>query len=131
MGFRRAEIPYDRRARQHGKSAWSFWRRFRYLLDSTFAFSDLPIRILSFTGTAGMLLAVVLMIVVLFAKLTHKIQVPGYTATVLTVMFFGGLNALGLGLLGEYVWRTFQNTKGRPSYIVANRRQFQKKETGA
>ena len=131
MGFRRAEIPYDRRARRHGKSAWSFWRRFRYLLDSTFAFSDLPIRILSFAGMAGMLLAVVLMIVVLFAKLTHKIQVPGYTATVLTVMFFGGLNALGLGLLGEYVWRTFQNTKGRPSYIVANRRQFHKKEVGA
>jgi glycosyltransferase involved in cell wall biosynthesis len=131
MGFRRAEVPYDRRARQHGKSAWSFWRRVRYLLDSTFAFSDLPIRILSAAGTTGMLLAVVLMVIVLVAKLTHKIQVPGYTATVLTVMFFGGLNALGLGVLGEYVWRTFQNTKGRPNYIVANHKQFQKKETAA
>jgi hypothetical protein len=78
-----------------------------------------------------MILAVALMIIVLVAKLTHKIQVPGYTATVLTVMFFGGLNALGIGVLGEYVWRTFQNTKGRPTYIVANHKQFQKKETAA
>jgi glycosyltransferase involved in cell wall biosynthesis len=131
MGFRRAEIPYARRARRHGKSAWSFWRRFRYLLDSTFAFSDLPIRVLSFAGAMGMSLSVILMGVVLIAKLTHKIEVPGYTATVLTVMFFGGLNALGLGLIGEYVWRTFQNTKGRPSYIVAQRKQFQKKDVNA
>ena len=131
MGFRRAEIPYARRARRHGKSAWSFWRRFRYLLDSTFAFSDLPIRVLSFAGAMGMSLSVILMGVVLISKLTHKIEVPGYTATVLTVMFFGGLNALGLGLIGEYVWRTFQNTKGRPSYIVAQRKQFQKKDVNA
>jgi glycosyltransferase involved in cell wall biosynthesis len=131
MGFRRAEIPYARRARRHGKSAWSFWRRFRYLLDSTFAFSDLPIRVLSFAGAMGMSLSVILMLIVLISKLTHKIEVPGYTATVLTVMFFGGLNALGLGLIGEYVWRTFQNTKGRPSYIVAQRKQFQKKDVNA
>jgi glycosyltransferase involved in cell wall biosynthesis len=131
MGFRRAEIPYARRARRHGKSAWSFWRRFRYLLDSTFAFSDLPIRVLSFAGAMGMSLSVILMLVVLISKLTHKIEVPGYTATVLTVMFFGGLNALGLGLIGEYVWRTFQNTKGRPSYIVAQRKEFQKKDVNA
>jgi glycosyltransferase involved in cell wall biosynthesis len=131
MGFRRAEIPYARRARRHGKSAWSFWRRFRYLLDSTFAFSDLPIRVLSFAGAMGMSLSIILMLIVLISKLTHKIEVPGYTATVLTVMFFGGLNALGLGLIGEYVWRTFQNTKGRPSYIVAQRKQFQKKDVNA
>jgi hypothetical protein len=45
-----------------------------------------------------------------------------------TVMFFGGLNSLGIGLLGEYVWRTFENTKGRPGYVVARHQQFPGKE---
>ena len=50
--------------------------------------------------------------------------VPGYTATALLIIFFGGLNSLGIGLLGEYVWRAFENTKGRPSYIVARHVEF-------
>ena len=125
MGFRRGEVQYDRRPRKHGRSAWSFSRRLRYLLDSAFAFSDLPVRLLSGLGIAGITLSVVLASVVLFAKLTGGIPVPGYAATVVTVMFFGGLNSLGLGILGEYLWRTFENTKGRPSYIVARCEQFQ------
>jgi glycosyltransferase involved in cell wall biosynthesis len=125
MGFRRGEVQYARRQRTHGRSAWSFPRRLRYLLDSTFAFSDLPVRILSAVGLAGVMLSLVLASVVLLAKLTGRIRVPGYTATVLVVMFFGGLNSLGLGILGEYLWRTFENTKGRPPYIVSRHEQFQ------
>lgn len=124
LGFSRAEVPYDRRPRQEGRSAWGLARRLRYLLDSTFAFSDLPIRFLSLTGLAGLLLAVVLGVVVAGARLRGDIQVPGYAATILVVMFFGGLNSLGLGLLGEYLWRTFENTKGRPGYVVAHHRRF-------
>jgi glycosyltransferase involved in cell wall biosynthesis len=124
LGFRRGEVSYRRRPRLHGKSAWLFWRKLRYLLDSTFAFSDLPVRLLSFVGLLGMGLSVILAAVVIFAKLSGRIDVPGYSATVLLIMFFGGLNSLGLGLIGEYVWRTFENTKGRPSYVIARRREF-------
>ena len=124
LGFRRTEVPYERRPRAQGRSAWTLARRLRYLLDSSFAFSDLPVRLLSLVGLAGMILAVVLGAVVLYAKLRNQIPIPGYTATVLVVMFFGGLNSLGLGVLGEYVWRTFENTKRRPAYLVAHRRQF-------
>jgi glycosyltransferase involved in cell wall biosynthesis len=124
LGFRRAEVPYVRRARRHGRSAWSLRRRVRYLLDSGFAFSDLPVRLMSLAGILGMSLAAILAVVVLVARLRGNIPVPGYAATVLTVMFFGGLNSLGIGLLGEYVWRTFENSKGRPSYVVAARHEF-------
>ena len=118
LGFRRGEIQYDRRKRPYGRSAWTFARRLRYLLDSAFAFSDLPIRLLSFGGIVGLALSAALFLIVLYARLTGRIEVPGYSATVLAVVFFGGLNALGLGLIGEYVWRTFENTKGRPSSVV-------------
>jgi hypothetical protein len=96
----------------------------RYLLDSAFAFSDLPVKLLTAIGALGMALSVVLALVVVYAKVTGHIAVPGYAATVLAVMFFGGLNSLGLGLLGEYIWRTFENTKGRPGYVVAHHSTF-------
>ncbi len=124
LGFRRTEVAYERRARRHGQSAWSVARRVRYLLDSAFAFSDLPVKLLTAIGVLGMTLSVILALVVLYAKVTGHIPVPGYAATVLAVMFFGGLNSLGLGLLGEYIWRTFENTKGRPGYVVAHHSDF-------
>lgn len=130
LGFRRGEVSYSRRPRQHGQSAWSFTRKLRYLLDSTFAFSDLPVRLLSLVGLLGIMLSVLLASIVVFAKLSGRIALPGYSATVLLVMFFGGLNSLGLGVIGEYVWRTFENTKGRPAYVIAHHREFDgKKET--
>ena len=119
LGFRRTEVRYARQARRHGTSGWSFSRKLKYLLDSTFAFSDLPIRLLSFAGLMGMTVSIILAIVVLATKFAGRVQVPGYTATVLTVMFFGGLNSFGIGILGEYLWRTFENTKRRPEYVVA------------
>ena len=124
LGFRRAEITYERQPRRRGKSAWSFRRKFRYLLDSCFAFSDLPVRLLSFVGVTGIVLSIALGLVVLVSRVIGDIAVPGYAATVLTVMFFGGLNSLGIGILGEYLWRTFENTKGRPGYVVLSCAEF-------
>ena len=63
-------------------------------------------------------------IVIVVSRAIGNIAVPGYAATVLTVMFFGGLNSLGIGILGEYLWRTFENTKGRPGYAVFSRTEF-------
>lgn len=118
LGFRRGEVRYARKSRVHGVSAWSLSRKIRYLLDSTFAFSDLPIRVLSLVGLSGMLGSLLLATAVLIGRLSGQIDVPGYTATVLTVMFFGGLNSFGIGVLGEYVWRTFENTKQRPESLA-------------
>jgi len=118
LGFRRKSIPYVRRARPYGHSAWTLRRKLRYLSDSVFAFSDLPIRLLSLSGAAGLLVSLVLGIVVLTARLTGAIQLPGYTPTVLMILFFGALNTLGLGIIGAYTWRAFENTKRRPGYVV-------------
>ena len=125
LGFRRVALPYVRQAREIGRSAWTFGRKLKYLSDSVFAFSDLPIRWLLRAGLGGLLLSLVLSVVVVFARISGKIEVPGYAATVLLVMFFGGLNSFGLGILGNYVWRVYENTKARPNYIVARRENFE------
>lgn len=124
VGFRREAVPYRRRKREIGRSAWTFGRKLAYLFDSVYSFSDLPIRWLLRAGVAGLLLSVLLSAVVLAARLSGKIELPGYAATVLLVMFFGGLNSFGLGIIGNYVWRTYENTKARPNYIVARRQSF-------
>lgn len=118
MGGRRAFVPYTRRARKIGKSAWTFRKKMRYLMDSVFSFTDLPIRVLLASGCIGILASLLLGIVVLTAKITGHLAVPGYAATVLVVLFFGAFNALGLGIIGSYVWRAFENTKQRPLTIV-------------
>jgi polyisoprenyl-phosphate glycosyltransferase len=117
-GFRRTVIQYDRLERRHGKSGWTFRKKLRYLADSVFAFTDLPIRLLWVAGLLGMLAAVVLGALVVILRLAGAIGVPGYAATVLTVMFFAALNSLGLGIIGSYVSRTYENTKGRPYAVV-------------
>lgn len=124
VGFKRIEVPYVRQERRHGASAWSFSKKVKYLLDSVYAFSDLPIRALKWLGGTSAAVGAVVSVIVLVARLLGKIEVPGYTPIVLSVTVFGGLNAFGLGLIGEYVWRTFENTKGRPLAITASRHDY-------
>ena len=126
LGFKRGEVMYERRERQHGKSAWTLRKKINYLLDSIFSFTDLPIRLLTLFGLLGLLASVLLGLAVLLAKIFGDIAVPGYAATVLTVIFFGGLNSLGLGIVGTYAWRAFENTKGRPLAVVMATQQFNK-----
>jgi glycosyltransferase involved in cell wall biosynthesis len=125
VGFRRKAIQYERLKRQHGRSAWSFGRKVRYLKDSVFAFSDLPIRLLGWVGGLGLFTSVTIGLVVLVLRLAGKIAVPGYTATAILILFFGGLNAMGLSLLGEYLWRNFENTKRRPRFIIFQQHRFE------
>jgi len=124
LGHRRKLVHYQRAERQHGRSAWTMRKKLRYLADSVFAFSDLPVRLLIGLGALGMTSAVVLGVVVLAARLGGYTHVPGYTATVLSIFFFAGLNSLGLGIIGSYVWRAFENTKGRPSSVTMIKEEF-------
>jgi len=125
IGFRRAFIPYQRRAREHGKSSWSLAKKFRYLSDSFFAFTDLPIRLLLAAGVVGLVASVLLGVTVLVSKLFFSLAVPGYAAMATLILFFGGLNCFGIGVLGGYLWRTFENSKGRPNYVVLSREDFE------
>jgi hypothetical protein len=86
-----------------------------------FSFTDLPIRILTGLGALGLVVSVTFSLVVLYFRLRSAIPIPGYAATVLVVTFFGALNCFGLGVIGGYVWRAYENTKRRPNYIVASR----------
>jgi len=124
IGFRRSEVPYRRRARVRGTSAWTFMKKFNYFMDSVFAFTDLPIKLLLGLGTLGVFVSVLLGLIDIIGRLSGHITVPGYVSTILVVLFFGGLNMLGLGVVGSYSWRAYENTKRRPLAVIAREVNF-------
>lgn len=128
LGFVRKTYPYDRKKRFSGKSAWSFRKRINYLLDSVFSFTDIPIKAFLLVGTAGLAVSIIVAIAALIGKLSGSIQVSGYTALVITISFFGASTILGLGIVGAYAHRTYENSKQRPLSIVMNEVAFPEKE---
>jgi glycosyltransferase involved in cell wall biosynthesis len=124
LGFRRATVSYSRRPRQHGHSAWTLRGKLDYLMDSLFAFSDLPVKLLLGVGVAGLSVSVVFGLVIFLTSLLSSFDVPGYAATVTTVLFFGALNTMGIGIVGSYVWRAYANTQRRPLAVVMREYEF-------
>ena len=118
LGFRRAFVPYERRTRQEGRSAWTIAKRSRYALDSIFSFTDLPIKALLLLGVIGTTAACLAGATVFIAWMLGQIPVLGYTPLMLVISFFGGLTALGLGIIGQYLWLSLQNARGRPNFVV-------------
>jgi glycosyltransferase involved in cell wall biosynthesis len=124
LGGRRRFVPYQRRRREHGHSAWTLRKKVKYFADSVFAFSDLPVRLLFLAGAIALTTAVLLAVVVVVARVSGWVSVPGYAATIFTILFFGAINTLGLGVVGSYAWRAFENTKARPLALVHSRETF-------
>jgi polyisoprenyl-phosphate glycosyltransferase len=124
LGFKRSFVPYERRPRLEGRSAWTFGRKLRYAIDSVFSFTDLPIRALLTLGAAGTTFALIAGVYVFIMWALDRVPVLGYTPLMLVITFFGGLTALGLGIIGEYVWLSLQNARHRPRFVVRSTASF-------
>jgi len=124
IGHDRVEVPYDRLERPDGESAWTIRRRTRYLLDSVFSFTDIPISLLSTVGALGSVTTVVIAIVVFVSWAMGGINDVGYTPLMLVLLFSTFSLLSGLGVVGSYVWRTYENSKARPWAIPISRESF-------
>jgi polyisoprenyl-phosphate glycosyltransferase len=124
LGFRRTFVEYQRRPRLEGRSAWTLGRKMRYALNSVFNFTDLPVRALLVLGASGTAFAVVAGATVFTMWALGRIPVLGYTPLMLAMTFFGGVTALGLGIVGQYLWLSLQNVRGRPTFIIKDERTF-------
>jgi polyisoprenyl-phosphate glycosyltransferase len=124
LGFRRKQVPYRRLPRPEGKSAWTFHRKLRYMFDSIFSFTDLPLVLLTIVGSVGMAFCIVLSAVILISWALGAIPVPGYTPIILAIFFSTFCQLFGLGVIGAYLWRAYENTKRRPAFIPMIRESF-------
>lgn len=118
IGFTRRSVPYHRLPRHSGRSGWTLRKKLRYMTDSVFSFTDLPVRLMLLVGTVGAAAIFVTSAVVLVQWALGRIDVPGYTPLMLALLFVGFVLVMGLGVIGSYLWRTYENSKGRPSSIV-------------
>lgn len=117
-GFKTAEVPYTRVARQIGKSRYTLKKKVKLVLDTLYSFSTVPIKFISVIGALSFLGSFIWSVVVLFQKIMGKINVQGWTLLFIFQLFSFGLIMLTLGVLGEYLWRTFDSTRDRPNFIV-------------
>jgi len=119
VGFRRKFVPYERRKREKGSSGWNFSRRLRYMMDSIFSFSDIPILFVLWFGIVGCLLSLAFGLIVAVARMLGYVTEPGYTGLAVLITFTASAMLAVQGILGSYLWRTFENTKRRPLRIVS------------
>lgn len=117
-GFKTIGVPYKRPSRHAGESKFSFWKLWNFALDGLVGFSTVPLRVWSYIGAGVAFLAFMYIIILVASVLLGGRDVPGYASLMSVVLFFGGMQLLSIGILGEYIGRLFIEVKGRPLYIV-------------
>jgi len=117
-GFRQTHIFYDRQQRKIGKSGWKFWKKVELAVSVITQFSYLPIRACTSLGILLAILGFGYGILIIISRLQFKIPVQGWSALMVVILLIGGFQLIFLGVIGEYLWRTFDEVRKRPVYIV-------------
>lgn len=117
-GFRSIGVPFERPSRSSGRSSWSLWKLWNFALDGITSFSTIPLRLWLYVGAFICALSLLYASFIVGLVLFTGTDVPGYASLIVAVMFFGGIQLLSIGLLGEYIGRIFQEIKGRPIYLI-------------
>lgn len=117
VGFNTCFIPYTACERAAGVSKWSFRKLFNYAIEGIIGYSTKPLRIATFFSGFTAVAAFLYLIAVLLEKIFTGIDVPGYATIVVLILFLGSIQLFCIGIIGEYVGRTFEQSKNRPVYI--------------
>jgi glycosyltransferase involved in cell wall biosynthesis len=118
VGFSATPFLYDREPRLAGETNFPFFKMFKFALDAVFSFSNYPLRIATYLGFAMTGVALLAAAFLCYLRFFTTYTVPGITAVILTVIFMVGMQNITLGIAGEYIGRIFEESKGRPLYIV-------------
>jgi polyisoprenyl-phosphate glycosyltransferase len=119
LGFEREFVEYTRQERHSGKSAWTIQKKVRYFLDSVYSFTDLPILLIQLIGAVGVSLSLLAGTFIFLARLLGYVKQPGYAPLMITMFLTSSAVLFALGIVGNYVSRTYNNAKNRPHAIVA------------
>lgn len=125
-GFRTDKVYYTRLAREIGTSKWTLKKKIRLVTDTLFSFSTLPIKAVSLIGTCSFIGALIWAVLVFIFKLSGLIEVSGWTTLFIFNLFSFGVIMLTLGILGEYLWRTFDASRNRPPYIIEDENEIER-----
>lgn len=116
-------VSYDRRRRKYGRSQWSISKKVKYLIDGVISYSYFPIRIASLSGLIISLAGIIYMLMVIASYLMGGAPFKGWAPIVVLVLFLSGANMAIVGVVGEYIWRIYENTKHRSMYVIREQRE--------
>ncbi|MFM0372932.1 glycosyltransferase family 2 protein [Paraburkholderia aspalathi] len=121
VGFRTAVISYTREVRVAGKTKFSGWKLWNFALEGITSFSSLPLRVWTYFGFAVAAVSFIYAAYLIIRTFVHGVDVPGYASIFVSILFFSGVQMIGIGILGEYIGRIYIESKRRPLYLIRSR----------
>lgn len=118
VGYSTCFIPYTAQPRASGTTKWNFVKLFNYAIEGIIGYSTAPLRLATCLGGVTGIAAIIYLIAVIIEKLIKGIDVPGYATIIVLILLLGSVQLFCIGIIGEYVGRTFEQTKNRPIYIT-------------
>jgi len=118
VGFKTVTLEYTRKMRKAGSSKFSGWKLWNFALEGITSFSAIPLKFWSYVGGFGALVTFSYAIFIILRTLKYGVDIPGYASILVAVLFFGSLQLISVGMLGEYISRIYMETKHRPLYLI-------------
>jgi glycosyltransferase involved in cell wall biosynthesis len=128
-GFSQTQVPYERAARHAGRTKWSLAMLAKTAIDTMVSFSYIPLRLITYFGFTVSLLAFVFGAYVIIDYAVGGTELRGWPSLMAAILFLGGAQLITLGVIGEYVWRVSEDTKGRPLYLVRDLTGIEPRDT--
>lgn len=127
IGFKTYWLPFKNVERIAGETKWNFWKLFKYAIDGIINFSEAPLSIASWSGMGMTLIAFVMMAVIIIRRLCFGDPVAGWASTMCVIIFIGAVQLFSIGIMGQYLAKTYNETKHRPHYIISESNRKVKK----
>jgi glycosyltransferase involved in cell wall biosynthesis len=118
IGYRQTRVHYVRDPRFAGETRWNYWRLWNFAIEGFTSFTTAPLKISTYIGIGTAIVAFTYGLIIISRTLVYGREVPGYASLIVVMLFLGGIQLMALGILGEYVGRTFNEVKQRPLYLV-------------
>jgi glycosyltransferase involved in cell wall biosynthesis len=118
IGYPQISVPYRREPRYAGKTKWNYWRLWNFAIEGITSFSTAPLKMATYLGAVTALGAFLYAVIIIYKTIAFGNPVRGYPSLMVVVLFLGGVQLITIGILGEYVGRTFDEAKNRPLYLV-------------
>jgi polyisoprenyl-phosphate glycosyltransferase len=131
VGFKQTGVYFKRDPRYAGRSKWNYWRLWNFALSGIVSSSSLPLRIWTYFGFTIASFSFLYGLYLIVRTILYGVDVPGYASLMTVILFLGGLQMIGNGIIGEYLSRVFDEVKGRPLYIIRNTYSYEEKRREA
>ena len=127
IGFKTYWLPYQNVERVAGETKWNFWKLLKYAFDGIINFSEVPLSIASWSGIGMAFVAAIMLVVIIVRRLRFGDPVAGWASTMCVIVFIGAIQLFCIGIMGQYLAKTYNETKKRPHYIISESNKEVKK----